>query len=88
MTYRNQTDYKQLNESISRQIAECYERACTILLDFNSYRARVETHNINKYLAFVDLSLQRPYNRISNLAAFIRDEDGLMSSRMYLQMLL
>ena len=35
------------------------------------------------YLAFVDLSLQRPYNRISNVAAFIRDEDGLMSSRMY-----
>ncbi len=83
MTYRNQTDFDQLSEGINQQIADCYGKACTILLDDNSYRSKVETRNINRYIAFVDLSLQRPYNRISNIAAFIRDEDGLMSSRMY-----
>ena len=72
-----------MSNSISLQLSDCYNEACKILHEPKSYRTETNLDNITQYLGFVNASLERPYNRMAHLAAFIRDEDGLMSSRMY-----
>ena len=70
-------------QTIEHKIAELYSEATTLLLNAEYYSHQVKPNSINKYLSFIELALQKPYNRLANLAAFLKDEDGLMSSRMY-----
>ncbi|MEM1323434.1 MAG: hypothetical protein AAGG75_24420 [Bacteroidota bacterium] len=60
-----------------------YEQMRQHLLRRKNYLYSADLTNIKRYLVFLESSLQQPYNRIAHLAAFIHDEDGLMSSRMY-----
>ena len=79
----SKSDQSTLSSSINLQLSDCYNEACKLLCESKSYLKNPNLDNIVQYLNFVNAALERPYNRMIHLAAFIRDEDGLMSSRMY-----
>jgi len=83
MKNQPKSDQHTLSSNISLQLSDCYNNACNTLNEPKSYQAGANLDNIAQYLNFVNSSLERPYNRMVHLAAFIRDEDGLMSNRMY-----
>ncbi len=70
-------------ERTQQQLKAYYEQMRNDLLYKNNYLYRPDLTNVTRYFHFLEASLQQPYNRVAHLAAFIHDQDGLMSSRMY-----
>ncbi len=65
-------------------IHDIYEKVKLLLLKPDNYIADdIRIDNVQQYLTFVESTLQRPYNRIAHIYAFITDMDGLMNDRMY-----
>jgi len=76
-------DNELLNKTI-HHITGIYEKVSTALLMPENYDGQsVKIDNVSKYLIFVNSSLQKPYNRLAHVYAFVTDLDGLMSDRMY-----
>ena len=65
------------------KITERYEEAKNLLLNPENYTETVDLALAKKYLDFLDCSLLKVTDRMTSLAAFIRDADGLMVSKMY-----
>ena len=72
-----------LIEQINQQLVDCYEALCQVVLSDNSYSTKVEIASLNHYFKFLESSLTKPYNRIIHLTSFMRDEEGLVTDRMY-----
>ena len=66
-----------------KKITDLYKEAKSILLNPQNYTEEVELTLAKNYLDFLDHSLQKTTDRMTSLAAFIRDVDGLMGSKMY-----
>ena len=75
---------KQLIQETEQHIGIQYKELLRLMLDPDSYHiAQIKVDQIQNYLNFLEGALQRPYNRIAHLHAFLSDPDGLMVARMY-----
>ena len=75
---------KKIIRLIEKRIARLYNESCTLLLDNKSYDAKeVDTQSITLYIAFLEGSLKKPFNRLNSLTAFLNEDGELLTAKMH-----
>lgn len=75
---------KKIIRLIEKRITRLYSESRTLLLNKKSYTAKeVDTQSIAFYIAFLESSLKKPYNRLNSLTLFLNEDGALMTSQMY-----
>ena len=74
---------QQIIAIVNQHIAQRFIEVKNILLHPDSYSQAVETQHLFDYFRFLETALQKPYNRLISLTAFLQDTEGVMSNRMY-----